>query len=343
MVMAAFHYEAHAEHLHYIIRMEKKSLFAGLPSDEAMAAELGRSIAEHQGRPVRVTICGRQPSRASSTHPCEVISFTVNGGDREKVLVKFCPPVLAPSRRWPGVQPTSYGLAYEARVYTRILQPLGLATQRFYGYGRVDGPTEWLAVEYLDAARAISCGRELVDAASWIGSFHAVSNSFVSPVPLLKIHDVEYYEAATRAASENHYLTADKRRTICRLQRLFCRAVGELCEQPTVVHGEYFTNNVLFSQESIHVVDWESAVIAAGELDIAFIIRGYPEDLRKQAEAAYARNRWPEGAPKGFKRKLRLADMYRVLRGLGHSRKRPWKSPRYFEELLVLGRELSSH
>jgi hypothetical protein len=65
-------------------------------------------------------------------------------------------------------------------------------------------------------------------------------------------------------------------------------------------------------------VDWESAAIGAGEVDLASLTDMWPSDLMDDAVAEYARVRWPQGAPDSFGRRLLAARVYWILRWLGN-------------------------
>jgi len=64
-------------------------------------------------------------------------------------------------------------------------------------------------------------------------------------------------------------------------------------------------------------VDWETAAIAPGEIDLATLTEGWPPEVSRQFEAEYQRARWPGGSPAGFQRNLDVARVYMQLRWLG--------------------------
>ncbi|HTC82009.1 MAG TPA: phosphotransferase, partial [Acidimicrobiia bacterium] len=87
----------------------------------------------------------------------------------------------------------------------------------------------------------------------------------------------------------------------------------------SVVHGEFTPANVLLRDGEVYPVDWESAALAPGELDLAFFTLGWPGRLRRRIEAAYARRRWPGGPPPTFEATLRAARIHACFRVLGDS------------------------
>ena len=85
----------------------------------------------------------------------------------------------------------------------------------------------------------------------------------------------------------------------------------------TVIHGEFYPSNVLRVGDAIRPVDWESAAVGAGEIDLASLVEGWPEKLARECVENYRGIRWPQGAPASFERVLDAARVYLALRWLG--------------------------
>jgi thiamine kinase-like enzyme len=92
-----------------------------------------------------------------------------------------------------------------------------------------------------------------------------------------------------------------------------------LAARPSVIHGEFYAKTVLLRGESLFLVDWESAAVGAGEIDLAALTEGnhWHERIVQQCERDYARARWPHGPPAGFGRTLDAARIYLHFRWLG--------------------------
>jgi thiamine kinase-like enzyme len=96
------------------------------------------------------------------------------------------------------------------------------------------------------------------------------------------------------------------------------RLAVTLVDQPTtVIHGEFTPHNVLIRNGQAYPVDWESAAVAFGEIDLACLTDKWPADVRDACEAAYQSARWPTGVPDDFHRRLNLARLYWDFRWLG--------------------------
>ena len=65
----------------------------------------------------------------------------------------------------------------------------------------------------------------------------------------------------------------------------------------TLVHGEFHPSNVLVGSERIWAVDWETAGVAPGLVDLAALTAGWGEAERRAISEAY---RDEVGAPAGF-------------------------------------------
>jgi aminoglycoside phosphotransferase (APT) family kinase protein len=91
-----------------------------------------------------------------------------------------------------------------------------------------------------------------------------------------------------------------------------------LAAPPTVIHGEFYTKNLLLRRRKVHAVDWESSAVAAGEIDVAALTEGgWPARTVSRCERAYERARWPQGAPASFRTTLDAARIYLHFRWLG--------------------------
>jgi hypothetical protein len=104
----------------------------------------------------------------------------------------------------------------------------------------------------------------------------------------------------------------------------------------TAVHGEFYPQNILIGSDQVYSVDWQSAAIARGEIDLASLTEGWSNrELVRQCELTYKQARWPQGAPGDFESALSIARVYWPLRWLGDEpewavhRERRW----YFDYL----------
>jgi hypothetical protein len=293
----------------------------------------------------QVTILDRQPNIYASTFPSEIVTCRVDGGSILLLLCKY-----AAGGHRDNVYGHRGGVAYEAAVYRHLLQPSQASTPTFYGmYSDIATGESWLVLEYVDKSLRLPQGTGVPApiglAARWIGQFHRVSEERLSSVlrSFLIRYDAEYYLGWVRRTSlfAGHlHQRFPWLRTLCERSE---ELISSLLRSPlTVIHGEYYPKNILFRGGTVHPVDWESAAIAAGEIDLAALTANWGAEIGHQCELEYQRARWPADSPGDFERRLCAARIYLCFRWLGD---RPnWTShPSYlhwFEQLRSAGESL---
>src|SRR5438132_12962708 len=144
----------------------------------------------------------------------------------------------------------------------------------------------------------------MISASIWIGKFHAVNEKrLLSPgLKFLHRYDRKYYIGWARRTN----------RLFSNLQPRFpwlptvCKEFGTLLPvllkraTLTVIHGEYYSPNALYQDGICSPVDWQSAAIAAGEVDLASLTHSRPRQMMQKCEREYGESRWPKGAPAAY-------------------------------------------
>ena len=266
-----------------------------------------------------MTVVNRLRNPHASTFPSEVVTCRVGGGGRLRLFCKY-----GTGRDNHRAHGHRGGVDYEAEVYRRVLAPAGLPVPRFYGAAAAGPAGEWwLVLGYLERGVRL---RDSIDldhweqAAGWSGRFHAghEAASRGSTLSFLNAYDAGYYAGWARRTAE--YAGALHRdfpwlAVLCGRSEA---ALAGLQEAPrTVIHGEYYPKNLLISDGAVHPVDWESAALGPGEIDLATLTDRCDPEVVRRCELAYRQARWPEGSPPGFTRTLELARLYVHLRWLG--------------------------
>ena len=92
-----------------------------------------------------------------------------------------------------------------------------------------------------------------------------------------------------------------------------------LTAEPSFIHGEPYPQNIIVSEGQVVVVDWQSAAIGPGAIDLACLTLGHwPAELVTESEAVYIAERWGTGsAPPTFGAELMAARIYWSMRWLG--------------------------
>jgi Phosphotransferase enzyme family len=313
-----------------------------LPNLQTLTVGLTSILRSHGSTNGQVTILDRQPNIRASTFPSEIVTCRFDDGSELRLFCKY------------GRSPDVFkgGVPYEAEVYRHVLQPSRASTSTFYGaYEDMTTGDTWLILEYLDNSLRVhripglKRAAAMTLAARWIGQFHAINEALFSgaPMPSLITYDAEYYLGWVHRTSLQAGHFHQRFPWLTTLCERFEELVAPLLASPqTVIHGEYYPVNVLFRGGTVCPIDWETAAVAAGEIDLAALTSGrWSAEVVRKCELEYQRTRWPEGSPADFEQTLCAARLYLHFRWLGRPN---WtihaKSLHHFEQLRSAGERL---
>ena len=267
-------------------------------------AELVKALARLRGAEVgSIRLRERVPNRYASSAASESVEIEHAG----QIVRVFCKHGTDYSHDVAGRR----GVGYEAQVYQRLLV-YGASVPRCHGsFHGAWGNT--LVLEVLSEPTRLShmpdgSGSAVVRAARLLGEWHrrAIGLPTGSWLNDYGAAHLSRWAAQTRASESTARLVSDP--SLDRVVELL--GAGE----PTVVHGELMPSNVLESDGNIHFVDWESAGVGTGEIDLAALTLGQWSDAtRSECEQAYATARWPSGAPPEFGPRMTAARVYALL------------------------------
>ncbi|GEM_PF-1563437 len=262
----------------------------------------------------RLRIVQRTLNPHSSTFTSEIVTCAENG-QCLNLLCKFDRPIRTLAREH------RLGIAYEAAVYQNALAESGDTVPRFYGYRPGDSKSMgWLALEHVTTGVKVQRtphSHAIVEAARWLGRFHAEQERKIAQSRAigLRVMDDEFYRHGIESLGETESrLVPGWLEHLC---TMLSSRIGELIDSPmTLVHGEFYPNNILFdlSRNRILPVDWETAALGAGEYDLAMLTENWPGPVRTHCELAYSWERWGRNAPVAVARRLQLARMHLAIR-----------------------------
>jgi hypothetical protein len=310
------------------------------PDADTLTQGLARIFGKRGTSIGRPRVIARHRTLYASSFPCEIVTCQLGESSRIRLFCKYEAGDTEPSH---GLR---RGVPYEAEVYRRVLQPAGMSTPTFFGT-YTDPATRrfWLVLEHVNEScrlAKVSDPTAMKQAARWIGRFHARSTSAVNGRrAFLTRFDRDYYRGwASRTARFARVWRAEFP-LVSHLCKSLETVLPSLAAQPqTVVHGEYYSHNILFQKGVIRPVDWETAAAAPGEVDLASLTEGWPKSIVGQCEVEYQRARWPKGAPGSFARTIDLARLYVHLRWLGDQLEWTFGEKWRFREMLVIGKRL---
>jgi hypothetical protein len=288
-----------------------------LPTREGLETALVAALDGYADTDVHVGARTFDPRRGS-TFPTEIVTVELAG----ETHTVFC--------KYQGERKSSRyghrgGVGYEAHVYRHVLSRLPCTIPRYYGHhSNGDTGDTYLFLEFVRPSERVSkrqTPRRFGAAARWLGEFHRETELLVKAGELgfLIVYDRNYY-AGWAKRTLRYAAPVERRypwlRTAC---HGFMDLLDLMLETPApVAHGEFHGRNVLLSRDAIYPVDWESAAVAPGEIDLAFLGDGWPAEIVAAGEAEYSETRWRDGIiPATFARRLSAARMYLQLRWLG--------------------------
>jgi Phosphotransferase enzyme family len=301
-----------------------------LPDTATLQARLAEAL-----ECTAVRVIERRPNPYSTTFPSEIAKLELADRAMLHAFLKY------ESGGSNGSHGHRGGVPYEARVNRLLLRPLGVSVPEFYGfYADEQGGMSLLATEFMAGSIAVnksSSTAGMERAAEWIGHFHARGEKLLAgrPFPGLTQYDRAYYVGWSRRAEQ---ATVEAGISAEWLQKAFAgfrQSVDCLLSMPaSPIHGEYYPHNVLVHDGRIRPIDWESAAVAIGEIDLAALTERWPAETVERCGRAYEQARWPRGAPTEWGRRLRLAQLYLHFRWIAS---RAWRRARNSESSWRLG------
>lgn len=257
------------------------------------------------------TIVSRRPSPRSSTYLADVVRVRFADGSSERLLCKYASGV--------DLDPASphRGLEHEAAVYDRVLRGAPLSLPHVWGSFRDADTGDFALVmrfydDGLSSAQASDVGG--VDAAvRWLAAMHAWAETRVADPrwDVLARYDTGYYltwldrtcDLARSLAPEYPWLD---RVAAAYRERIPLLAGGRL----TLVHGEFTPRNAFWADGRIMPVDWETAAVGPGEIDLAVFTFDWDLDELPDMERGYVAARWGGTPPATFAETMIAARLY---------------------------------
>ncbi len=299
------------------------------PDDGLLAAGLGA-----------VEILTRDELQGPSSGDCEIVTCRMPDASPRRLFCKYGPAVEA------GQPRQRFGVAYEAQVYDQLLPAWQDEVLALHG-ALLDETTQTvgLALAYAEGAAPLHLVPEpnagLGAAARWIARFHRWGETSAVP-PFLHRYDTEFYRVWSQRAGRFTGRLHERFPWLPEFCERCQRRLPALLPPATIIHGEYQADNILMHHGRYVPVDWQSAALADGEIDLASLTWGWDDDLVAFCEQQYCLARWPDGAPDDFALRLTAARVFLRLRWLGGSHAEDQLEKMVFDlqELLPLAEKL---
>lgn len=289
-----------------------------LPDRETLSTELASAVIRADVISGQLAIISRKPNQYQSTYPSEIVTCRRVDGQKIDLFCKYSEQCNHDAHGHRS------GVQYELEVYRQLLQVLDISRPTLYGiYQESTNRRTGLILEYITDGAIVSESNDpdaMIKAARWIGEFHSLCEARVSGPELsfIKVYDSDYYSGWARRTMQINRQS----KLAGRWLDAVCNRVDEVVEilcasNPTVIHGEFYPKNVLYRDGLVYPVDWESAAIGCGEIDMATLTDKWDQDTKQALEIEYENARWPEAPPRDFRNTLCASRIYMQLRWLG--------------------------
>ncbi len=291
---------------------------SGFPKTDALKRGLAAALQSEDVGACSLTLLGREATPYATTFPCEIVTCRIGRGKPRRLFCKYTA----------GIDYTGHGhrggVGHEIAAYRHILAQTNKFRPRFYG-GYTDSETGqyWLFLEYLEGSLRVGKLNDpaaMGKTAQWIAQFHVATQRLLchDDLHFLRRYDKDYYLGWIRRTVD---FAGPRYRKSSWLRDLHAHAEDFLSpllnSTPAVIHGEYYQHNILFHRGHICPIDWESAAVGEGLIDLACLTDGWESKIADVCKATYVRTRWPQGVPADFERVLKAARLYMTVRWLG--------------------------
>jgi hypothetical protein len=245
-----------------------------------------------------------------------VVDVTTMHGSAKRLLLKY--GRIGEQNRV-GVP---WGTPYEAVAYGGPLADIPSYDSPFLGE-LVDAEQSCLVLRWLDDAMSVAKApypSGIRSAAAWLGLFHreaAARLNLAHSAGLTRYREGVVVAWADLARANLRSILESSSPVMEAIEAVAPIAQALLGADETLVHGDLYPENVLTTQSGVIPVDWEWAGIAAGELDFAALVDGWPESTVSACAVDYRRSRWPSGGGQDFAACLEAARLFLAVRWLG--------------------------
>jgi hypothetical protein len=246
------------------------------------------------------TIAGieRRPSAYRTSFALEELAVDLEDGSRLELVLKDIGPRALREQARVAKPEFLYDPLREIEVYRGPLADARLETAACYG-AAVSEPEGryWLFIERVPGVELHQIGELAVweEAARWLGRAHSRLASLGAGAAggRLVAHDAAYYRRwIDRALEFARTAPKARRRRVESLVPAYERATERLLTlPPTLIHGEFYSSNVLVGKRAgrprICPIDWEVAGFGPGMIDLAALAAGWDAEAARAMERAY--------------------------------------------------------
>ena len=254
--------------------------------------------------PASVVRLSRRPWEYATSAPLELVVAMTSDCREYSLVLKHLGPRHATAQVRRVKPPFVVDARREIEVYRRLLAPSGIGAPLVGS--KIDPATDsyWLLLEYIPGCRLFEVGEPTAwtAAARWLGAFHARvaaldTEALRQPARLIDC-DREWYRvwidrALRFFAAGGPSCSRHDGQALGWLAARYDRVIDRLLALPsTFIHGEFYPSNVIMTAAPEGVrpcpIDWETAAVGPGVLDLAALMAGeWSDQDRRLMAAAY--------------------------------------------------------
>lgn len=282
---------------------------SALTRSEATQFDLHRAaeaaVAELFRRPRRVTRVTSHLSPYSSSFRIEEVAVSLESGEVAHIVRKD----LAWERMLPGARRIRSRHDHDPRVeldvYRRLLPLAPPGPPRLLAGDATAAGGPWLMLERITGEQLRHVGAQSAweSAARWTGALHTefastqrIATARAIGLPRWDSSRLQLSFVAAAREIPGRASTRVAAAAIRAIKRVHPRAVQRLAAQPpTLIHGQLYPSNVMVSRtkpQRVAVLDWETAAIGPGVIDLAALTEGeWTPEQRAALAAAYLHGR----------------------------------------------------
>jgi hypothetical protein len=221
----------------------------------------------------------RRPYRYRTSFPLEEVDVVLADGGRRTLLRKD----LRREALDPEARLAKPAFLHDAR---REIEAYGLLAGTSLGAPEVyDHGEDWLLLEKVAGIELWQADtlEPWCEAARWLARLHATFEGSPPRSQHLIVYDAAFFRCWAERA---HVLVG---RPLDQIVAGYEPVVERLCRLPvTFIHGEFYASNIIVAGARIAPVDWETAAVGPGPVDLAALVAGaWTEAERATIVAAY--------------------------------------------------------
>jgi aminoglycoside phosphotransferase (APT) family kinase protein len=212
-----------------------------------------------------VTAVQRRPCRYRTSYPLEELEVVLADGSHLALVRKDLRRAALDETARRAKPSFLHDPRREIEAY-RLLAPYRLGTPALYDHG-----DDWVLLEKVEGSELWQIGELEVwqRAARWLAELHMLFADAAPGSPHLLRYDARFYR---RWAERAHQFAGP---SVDRIVSCYDAIIDRLCGlDVTFVHGEFYPSNVLVAGSRIAPVDWETAAVGPGLVDLAALATG---------------------------------------------------------------------